>query len=129
MRCTLAAKGGSDMKGLKLHDRSGAFGAFGWLVVGVFLLTGRLACQDREKAPQANYNWYQCKDGQYIAILGVSPDEEIFWQRFCKAIERPDLSADSKFSSAVGREKNHVELIRILDAVFVQDAGFEQLGA
>jgi crotonobetainyl-CoA:carnitine CoA-transferase CaiB-like acyl-CoA transferase len=88
--------------------------------VGVHLLTGQLPYLEREKAPQANYNWYKCKDGRYIAILGPSPDEEIFWERFCKAIEKPELSENPKFNQARQREKNHIELIHILDQVFTK---------
>ena len=40
-------------------------------------------------AGAARYNFYECADGEPLLIM---PIEKKFWQRFCTAIERPDLS-------------------------------------
>jgi len=42
---------------------------------------------------------------------------EDYWAPFCKAIERPDLENDPRFSTAESRAQNKQELIQILEQV------------
>lgn len=40
------------------------------------------------------------------------------WTSFCEAIDRPDLAADERFATPVGRYRNRAEIIGELDALF-----------
>jgi crotonobetainyl-CoA:carnitine CoA-transferase CaiB-like acyl-CoA transferase len=67
------------------------------------------------------YRLYQARDRAFN--LGVGSDS--LWERFCQAIERPELIADSRFKANADRVRNREELEPILDAHFAgQDADF-----
>jgi formyl-CoA transferase/CoA:oxalate CoA-transferase len=61
------------------------------------------------------YQAFATKDGQVVA--GVWGNEG--WPRFCKAIQRPDLAADPRFTENVDRMKLRDELEPILNEVFL----------
>ncbi len=61
-------------------------------------------------------NFYQTKDGRWIRLSVVQPD--LYWSRFCKALERQDLEHDPRFELFEPRMQNHATLIKILDEVF-----------
>ncbi|MCH7800714.1 MAG: CoA transferase [Chloroflexi bacterium] len=42
-----------------------------------------------------------------------------YWPDFCKAISRPDFLDDEKFNNMDARADNNVELIQLLDEVFL----------
>lgn len=85
------------------------------------LVTGRDFSEWRVRSREELLNplamQYRTKDGRRIAIMAVQPDP--YWSRFCQAIERADLEHDPRFASFEPRTENHVELLHILDEVFL----------
>ena len=102
-----------------------------WLtnLVPAYLLTGISPERIGNAHPMlVPYRVYQARDRSFN--VGVGTDS--LWQRFCQAIERPDLAEDSRFTRNADRVRNRNELEPILDAHFAQrDAGewLEQLSA
>ena len=72
---------------------------------------------ERKMAGQVLWNYYKCADGEWIAFSMGQGDR--YWPTFCKAINRLDLIDNPKFSNMTVRFDNRVELIEILDSVFV----------
>jgi crotonobetainyl-CoA:carnitine CoA-transferase CaiB-like acyl-CoA transferase len=70
----------------------------------------------REVAFNPLWNHYRCADGKWLALAMLQPDR--YWKDFCKAIGRPELTDDPKYSEMRSRGKNAPELIVILDQVF-----------
>lgn len=58
---------------------------------------------------------YRTKDDRYFYLMVV---RDLEWQPFCEAIVRPDLLADPRFAGMADRERNHRELVVLLDDVF-----------
>lgn len=58
---------------------------------------------------------FETKDGRWIIL---STFNQGLWDRFCHAVERPDLIDDPRFATPVDRFRNNEELIGILDQVF-----------
>lgn len=87
--------------------------------VMITLLTGKVprACQ-RERAPNPLHNHYKCRDGRWI-ILGFHSSDRSHWVDFCKAIDRPDLVDDPRFKDHLKRSENCVELIAVIDGIFL----------
>jgi crotonobetainyl-CoA:carnitine CoA-transferase CaiB-like acyl-CoA transferase len=82
------------------------------------LVTG----QDRQQVERKDIgnvmvNPYRTKDERWL-FLGVS-QPDLYWSRFCRAIEREDLEHDPRFSSFEPRIENHVTLFEILETVFL----------
>ncbi len=79
-----------------------------------FLLTGdephRLGNRHPSLTP---YETFETSDG-YVTV-GVGND--VLWQRFCKAVDRPDLD-QPKFETNALRVENHKELKPLLDHLF-----------
>jgi crotonobetainyl-CoA:carnitine CoA-transferase CaiB-like acyl-CoA transferase len=73
---------------------------------------------DRKRAHNPLYNYYRCKDGQWIAL--TNPWSQNVWPSFCQAIGSPELEEDARFIDADRRKENGEELIAILDATFLQ---------
>ncbi len=71
----------------------------------------------REDLPNALAVPYQTKDGRTLRLAILQPD--LYWPKFCKAIERQDLEHDPRFASFVPRAQNHAALLHILDQVFL----------
>lgn len=61
-------------------------------------LTGALPC----------YNLYETADGRRLAVGALEPH---FWQRFCDAVERPDL-VRRQYSASAGSRRKVADLIR-----------------
>ena len=59
-------------------------------------------------APVGNY---PSRDGRYVYIVGGS---QVFFERLCRAMERPDLAADERFADAAARARNRVEINAIV---------------
>jgi crotonobetainyl-CoA:carnitine CoA-transferase CaiB-like acyl-CoA transferase len=70
----------------------------------------------REEAANALANLYRCRDGHWF--LMVQNAEERDWERFARAIGRPDLIDDPRFATTPARHANAGTLTTILDAVF-----------
>ncbi|MBN2062392.1 MAG: CoA transferase [Deltaproteobacteria bacterium] len=71
----------------------------------------------RENLPNVLALPYRTKDERIIRLSILQPD--LYWSRFCSAIEREDLENDPRFESFVPRSENHAVLLEILDAVFL----------
>ncbi|HWK72052.1 MAG TPA: CoA transferase [Burkholderiaceae bacterium] len=67
----------------------------------------------------APYRNYQGSDGRYFFAAAFT---EKFWINLCKAISRPDLLEDPRFSSNTARTTNREALDGILEGIFIQDA-------
>ena len=50
-----------------------------------------------------------------------------FWERFCGAIERPELAADERFADFAARDRNRDELTPLLERALVQRTSAEWL--
>ncbi len=62
------------------------------------------------------WNSYRAKDDRWFQLAAQGG---LHWPEFCRAIERPDLENDSRFSGGMGSlRQNCEELISILDEVF-----------
>jgi len=71
---------------------------------------------DRTKAGNPIFNSYCAGDGLWFQLAVGASDAH--WADFCRAIDRPDLQEDSRFTDMDKRSQNCEELIRILDRVF-----------
>jgi CoA:oxalate CoA-transferase len=71
---------------------------------------------DREKARNPLWNHYPCKDGAWIMLGNLVPDEK--WPIVCKALNIEHLEKDPKFDSILSRMENAAELISIMDGIF-----------
>ena len=58
---------------------------------------------------------YRCGDDVWINLSGHSVG---LWPAFCAAVDRPDLAADERFATPVGRYRHRGELIGLLDVLF-----------
>ena len=77
---------------------------------------------DRQSSGQILWNYYRCKDGEWIAF---SMGQDRYWAPFCRALGRTDLVHDSRFSSMDARYENRVELVALLDDVFASKGSDE----
>lgn len=72
-----------------------------------YFVTGEVAGPyDRSKLAQSYA--MRCKDGKLVALHLSSPEK--FWESLIKAVERPDLAKDPRFSSRMARVENQPEL-------------------
>jgi crotonobetainyl-CoA:carnitine CoA-transferase CaiB-like acyl-CoA transferase len=81
------------------------------------LVTGKDAPRPQRKS-MANpiRNHYPTKDNRWI-MLGMT-NAQTYWPEFCKAIDRPELENDPAFATFGARQKNCVELIKIIEEIF-----------
>lgn len=85
--------------------------------VGGSLVTGQdLQPFDRKDAGNAIATYYQTKDGRWLRLGMRQPD--LFWSRFCQAIERPDLEHDPRFETTDLKLQNQAALFDVLEQVF-----------
>lgn len=68
---------------------------------------------------------FRCADNVWLS--GTHHPEDPYWQRFCAAIERPDLGDDPSLATRVQRAERLPELYDILDAVFAERTSEEWL--
>jgi formyl-CoA transferase/CoA:oxalate CoA-transferase len=90
-----------------------------WLnnLVPAYFLTGKSPERIGNAHPMlVPYRLYQAQDRAFN--VGVGTDS--LWQRFCQAIDRPDLAADNRFSTNADRVQNREVLEPILDKHFIQ---------
>jgi len=90
-----------------------------WLtnLVPAYFFTGKLPERLGNAHPMlVPYRVYQARDKAFN--VGVGTDS--LWQRFCQAIDRPDLADDVRFQANADRVRNRSELEPILDAHFAQ---------
>ncbi len=62
-------------------------------------------------------NYYKTKDNKWVLIICL-PDEP-YWSPLCATMGRDDLENDARFSTREVRLENNVELIAIMDEVFM----------
>lgn len=79
---------------------------------------GENARISRRAVPNPIWNSYETGDGRWIQLVMLVAD--LYWPRFCRAIERPDLEHDPRFSSMAIRTENREELIALLDEIFAR---------
>jgi crotonobetainyl-CoA:carnitine CoA-transferase CaiB-like acyl-CoA transferase len=72
----------------------------------------------RREVPNPIWNSYETSDGRWIQLVMLVAD--IYWPRFCRAIDRQDLEKDPRFDSLAKRTENREELIALLDSVFAE---------
>jgi formyl-CoA transferase len=74
--------------------------------------------QARQKSHNALTCFYLCADRRWLSLLVMQEQRD--WPRFVQAIGQPRLAADPRFSEVGSRHANAAELVRELDAVFVE---------
>jgi crotonobetainyl-CoA:carnitine CoA-transferase CaiB-like acyl-CoA transferase len=81
------------------------------------LVTGKDAPRPSRKS-MANpiRNHYPTKDNRWI-MLGMT-NAQTYWPEFCRAIDRPELQNDPKFVDFNARQKNSVELVKVIEDIF-----------
>ena len=85
-----------------------------WLtsLVPAYFLTGDPPTRLGNAHPMlVPYRIYRARDRTFN--IGIGTDS--LWQRFCQAIERPELADDARFTTNADRVKNRAELEAILD--------------
>jgi crotonobetainyl-CoA:carnitine CoA-transferase CaiB-like acyl-CoA transferase len=83
---------------------------------GIKFLTGKeFPRTDRTIVGQPLWNYYQCKDGEWLAF---SMSQNRYWSQFCNALGIPECIEDPRFSTTEVRADNREELIPLLDDVF-----------
>ena len=99
--------------------RTGIY-TLGW-DVGVQLRFGkRTSTKTRNQNPAPLMLNYTCGDGRSFWLLGLEADRH--WPGLVKAIDRPDLAVDERFSNAILRAKNCEALIALLDEHFATES-------
>ncbi len=71
----------------------------------------------RKSAPNPLWNYYKCKDGQWLTLSMLQPDRQ--WPFVCKALSIEHLKNDSRFENAETRRENCAQLIAIMDEIFI----------
>jgi formyl-CoA transferase len=72
----------------------------------------------RHKPRNPLWNHYRTRDERWLFLVMI--ESERYWPQLCTAIGRPELTGDARFDGPVTRFRNNEELVRILDAVFVE---------
>ena len=101
-------------KGMYL-DQSQYEAGVAFLAQGIldYTVNGRVANRIANRDPYAApHGVYPCKGEDRWCAIAVFTDEE--WGAFCKVIDNPELSKDSKFATLLGRKQNEDELDRLI---------------
>ncbi|MFC2066874.1 CaiB/BaiF CoA transferase family protein [Chloroflexota bacterium] len=64
------------------------------------------------------YNYYRCQDNRWIIVF---MNQNRYWERFCRAIERPDWFENPKFVTLEGRAEHSSELTKMLEDMFASE--------
>ena len=107
-------------RGSKVSSSLMANGAWANSILIQAMLCGAtfLERRPREEARNALANLYQCRDGRWFILTLLSEEKE--WERFGRAVDRPDLVADPRFATTAARHANSVALVRVLDETFAR---------
>jgi crotonobetainyl-CoA:carnitine CoA-transferase CaiB-like acyl-CoA transferase len=70
----------------------------------------------RDSVVNPLWNMYQANDGRWLQLVMVHAD--LYWSKFCKVMGLQHLERDARFDTAVKRQENNRELIKIIDDVF-----------
>ncbi len=71
---------------------------------------------DRHRPSSPLWNSYRAGDGRWFQFAMLQAD--LHWAGLCRAMGRPDLEQDPRFSSTPVRMQNSGELIQVMDEVF-----------
>ncbi len=97
--------------------RTGMY-CLGW-DLGIQLVYDKLrGTLPRTESDNPMVNCYQAAGGSWFWLIGLEGDRH--FPVLCKAIERPELAVDERFSTPKGRRVNRRELIAALDAIFLE---------
>lgn len=69
----------------------------------------------RTQALGAMNTSYRTADGAWLLL---SAQDQRLWERFCEAVDRPDLASDDRYATPAARYREREALIRALDEVF-----------
>lgn len=81
--------------------------------IGTMWLTNGEIPEPMGTAHEYTVPWqaFETKSGYLV----VATRQDVFWQMFCQAIERPDLGADDRFTTNSGRVEQRDTLVPILE--------------
>lgn len=89
-----------------------------------YLLTGKVPIRyGNAHAVMVPYQVFRCADDDIVIAAGNDSQ----WQRFCLAIERPDLAEDSRYAMASGRIEYRTELIPEMEKALLSRSAEEWL--
>jgi crotonobetainyl-CoA:carnitine CoA-transferase CaiB-like acyl-CoA transferase len=71
----------------------------------------------RETEENPLWNYYKCKDGNWIMLLNLQSDR--FWKQTCEALGVAELISNPRFDTWQKRRENCEELIKIFDEIFI----------
>jgi crotonobetainyl-CoA:carnitine CoA-transferase CaiB-like acyl-CoA transferase len=71
---------------------------------------------DREHPANPLWNTYRCADGRWLMLTMLQPD--LYWERFCAAIDRGDWLAEERWQSTAGRAADTERLTIAIGKVF-----------
>jgi formyl-CoA transferase len=71
---------------------------------------------DRNRPRNPLWNHYRTKDERWVFLVMINSD--LYWPALCRAIERPELADDARFSNAVERYRQSAELTPLLAEIF-----------
>jgi crotonobetainyl-CoA:carnitine CoA-transferase CaiB-like acyl-CoA transferase len=71
---------------------------------------------DRRAARNPLWNHYPTYDDRWVFLVMIESDR--YWPQLVRAVGLEELASDERFSDAVARYRNRVELIRLLDERF-----------
>lgn len=72
----------------------------------------------RIEQPNVTRNFFQTKDGRWLRLSLLQAER--FWAQFCRAIERPDLINDPRFSKLEALIQNRIPLFHIIVEAFLR---------
>jgi len=70
----------------------------------------------RTKSSNPLVNTFRTSDDRFVTLVFLQPDR--YWGDFCRALGRPELEWDPRFSDHTKRSENCAECVEVLDAVF-----------
>lgn len=78
---------------------------------------------DRKRVTNALWNVYKTKDNKWIMF--VMPQTDLFWDRFCRAIGKPEWEKDPRFDTHMKRISQNMFLIPELDKIVASKTAME----
>jgi crotonobetainyl-CoA:carnitine CoA-transferase CaiB-like acyl-CoA transferase len=97
--------------------RTGAY-VLGW-DLGLQMALGKVAgSEPRNRNQSPLMNAYRTSDGRWFFFTGLEAERHI--GAVCRALGRPELLDDERFSNAVAIRKNRIALIALLDDVIAE---------
>ncbi|MFC2005885.1 CaiB/BaiF CoA transferase family protein [Chloroflexota bacterium] len=91
--------------------------AISWDIAGALVTGQDRQMVGREDLDNVLVNPYQTKDGRWLYLALMQPDN--YWSKLCRAIEREDLEHDPRFELFEPRVQNRLALFKILEEVFL----------